>query len=361
MKKAFIAMLIMVALLFGGIFAWYGMRQRTLHSTLAANAHPPVTVSAAKVRQTSWTPQMTAVGEIVADQGAALSPQTAGVVQAVFFHSGQSVSKGTLLLRINPGPLPGEIREAQAQADLAAVDYQRAQKLYAIHGISTAALDRARYTSQAAAAKVAALQESLADTEVRAPFSGVLGLRTVNPGQYVRADQAVIHIENLDHLYADFTIPQRDLAAISVGASLTLTIHAGDAVHHYAATVRAIDSHVDPQNRAVSVRAQVQQPQGLRPGMFVKAELKTAAPQAVLAIPMTAVSFNTYGDFVFVLHPQGPHGALVAAEAPVTLGTQQDGEVEVRSGIQAGDLVVTAGQVKLHSGDIVHLNNAVQL
>ncbi|MGC8503810.1 MAG: efflux RND transporter periplasmic adaptor subunit [Acidithiobacillus sp.] len=354
-------MLIIVALLFGGIFAWYGMRQRALHSALAAHAHPPVTVSAAKVRKASWTPRMTAVGEIVADQGAALSPQTAGVVQSVFFRSGQSVSKGTLLLQINPGPLPGEIRAARAQAELAAVDYRRAQKLYAIHGISTAALDRARYTSQAAQAKVAALQESLADTQIRAPFSGVLGLRTVNPGQYLRTDQAVIHIENLNHLYADFTIPQRDLAAISVGAPITLSIHAGDALHHYAATVRAIDSHVDRRNRAVAVRAQVRQPQGLRPGMFVKAELKTAAAQAVLAIPMTAVSFNTYGDFVFVLRPQGSQGALVAEEEPVTLGTQQDGEVAVRSGVQAGDLVVTAGQVKLHSGDIVHLNNAVQL
>ncbi|MGC8591288.1 efflux RND transporter periplasmic adaptor subunit [Acidithiobacillus sp.] len=361
MKKAFVAMLIIVALLFGGIFAWYGMRQRALHSALAAHAHPPVTVSAAKVRKASWTPRMTAVGEIVADQGAALSPQTAGVVQSVFFRSGQSVSKGTLLLQINPGPLPGEIRAARAQAELAAVDYRRAQKLYAIHGISTAALDRARYTSQAAQAKVAALQESLADTQIRAPFSGVLGLRTVNPGQYLRTDQAVIHIENLNHLYADFTIPQRDLAAISVGAPITLSIHAGDALHHYAATVRAIDSHVDRRNRAVAVRAQVRQPQGLRPGMFVKAELKTAAAQAVLAIPMTAVSFNTYGDFVFVLRPQGSQGALVAEEEPVTLGTQQDGEVAVRSGVQAGDLVVTAGQVKLHSGDIVHLNNAVQL
>ncbi len=361
MKKAFVAMLVIVALSFGGIFAWYGMRQRALHSTLAAHAHPPVTVSAVKVRNTSWTPQMTAVGEIVADQGAALSPQTAGVVQSVFFHSGEDVSKGTLLLRINPGPLPGEIGAARAQADLAAVDYQRAQKLYAIHGISTAALDRARYTSQAARAKVAALGESLADTEVRAPFSGVLGLRTVNPGQYVRADAPVVHIENLDRLYADFSVPQRDLAAIAVGASLILTIHTGDALHHYAATVRAIDSHVDPQNRAMAVRAQVRQPQGLRPGMFVKAELKTAAPQAVLAIPMTAVSFNTYGDFVFVLRPKGPHGALVAEEAPVTLGTQQGGEVAVQSGVQAGDLIVTAGQVKLHSGDTVHLNNAVQL
>lgn len=361
MKKAFVAMLLIVALTFGGIFAWYGMRQRALHSALAANAHPPVTVSAIKVRKTSWTPQMTAVGEIVADQGAALSPQSAGVVQAVYFHSGQKVSKGTLLLRINPGPLPGEIRAAQAQADLAAVDYQRAKKLYAIHGISTAALDRARYTNQAAQAKVAALQESLADTEIRAPFSGVLGLRTVNPGQYVRADQPVIHLEDLDHLYADFTVPQRELAAISVGASLTLSIHAGDAVHHYAATVHAIDSHVDPRNRAVAVRAEVRQPRGLRPGMFVKAALKTAAPRVVLAIPMTAVSFNTYGDFVFVLRPQGPHGVLVATEAPVTLGAQQDGEVAVRSGVRAGDLVVTAGQVKLHSGDTVHLNNAVHL
>ena len=334
MKKAFFLLGIVVVLLFGGVYGWYQWRQGQLHARLAAAANPVVIVSAARVQNKSMAGELTAVGEIVPQQGAVLSPQTGGVVQHIGFHSGATAQKGQLLLSLDPGALPGQLQAAQAEADLAQVDYQRAEKVFAIHGISTAALDKARYGASVAQARVTALRESLADTQIRAPFSGVLGLRTVNLGEYVHAGMPVVHIENLQTLYADFTVPQRD--------------------------VQAVSSHVDAQNRAVSVRALVDAPLGLKPGMFVRVVLQKEAPTARLMIPTVAVSFHTYGDFVYVLTP-GPDHTLIAKEQPVTTGLQRGNQVVVRSGLKAGDLVVTAGQVKLHSGDHVRINNPVHL
>ena len=361
MKKVFFLLGIVVVLLFGGVYGWYQWRQGQLHARLAAAANPAVIVSATRVQSQSMAGERNVVGEIVPQQGAVLSPQTGGVVQRIGFHSGATVQKGQLLLSLDPGALPGQLQAAQAQAALARVDYQRAEKVFAIHGISTAALDKARYGASAAQAQVTALQESLADMQIRAPFAGVLGLRTVNQGEYIHAGMPVAHIENLRQLYADFTVPQRDVQAVQVGAPVRIDVHNGDTLRHYHAKVQAVASHVDAQNRAVSVRARIAAPQGLKPGMFVRVILQKEAPTERLMIPMVAVSFNTYGDFVYVLTLGGPDKTLIAKEQPVTTGMQRGNEVVIRSGLKTGDLVVTAGQVKLHSGDHVRINNAVHL
>lgn len=360
MKKAFLLLGLVLVLLFGTVYGWYAWRQQQLHSQLAAAAHPAVTVSAARVRSQSLAGQFTAVGEVVPQQGAALGPQVGGVIQKLYFHSGQSVTQGQLLLSLDPGALPGQLQSARAHARLAAVNYQRAQKVFAIHGISTAALDKAQYDAEAAQGEVSALQESLADTELRAPFTGVLSLRTINPGEYVHAGTVVVHLENLQHLYVDFSIPQRDSQSLHAGAVVQVDIHDGDEIHQYRAVVQAISSHVQTDNRALRVRAAVQKASGLKPGMFVRVLLDKTAPKAALLIPTVAVSFNTYGDFVYVLR-SGPDHHLIAREQKVLTGMQRGDETVIRSGLQAGDLVVTAGQVKLHNGDAVQINNAVHL
>ncbi|MFA7656083.1 efflux RND transporter periplasmic adaptor subunit [Acidithiobacillus thiooxidans] len=360
MKKAFLLLGLVVVLLFGAVYGWYAWRQQRLHTQLLAAANPAVTVSAVKVKTRNIAGELTAVGEVVAQQGAALGPQVGGVIQKLYFHSGQTVRKGQLLLALDPGALPGQLQAAQAHARLALVDYQRAQKVYAIHGISTATLDKAQYDAEAAQGEVSALQESLADTQLRAPFSGVLSLRTVNTGEFIHAGTAVVHLENLQHLYVDFTVPQRDAQILHKGAPVQVDIHDGDAVRHYSASVQAISSHVHADNRALSVRALLQAEPGLRPGMFVRVVLEKEAPKAALLIPTVAVSFNTYGDFVYVLSP-GPDHRLIAREQKVLTGMQKGQDTVIRSGLKVGDTVVTAGQVKLHSGDSVQINNAVHL
>lgn len=360
MKKAFLFLGLVVVLLFGAIYGWYSWRQQRLQAYLATTANPAVTVSATKAKYQSLAGELTAVGEIVPQQGAVLSAQVGGVIQKLYFHSGQIVSQGQLLLSLNPGNLPGQLEAARAHAELTKVDYQRAQKVYAIHGISTAALDKAKFDAQEAQGQVAALQESLADTEIRAPFTGVLSLRTVNAGEYIHPDTPVVHLENLQNLYVDFFVPQRDTQMLHSGAPVQIDIHDGNKVKHYSALVQAVSSHIDAANRAISVRAIVKAAQGLKPGMFVQAVLQKAAPKTMLMIPTVAVSFNTYGDFVYVLTP-GPDHSLIAKEQKVVTGAERGENTVILSGLKTGEEVVTAGQVKLHSGDHVRINNAVHL
>lgn len=360
MTKAFFLLGIAVLLLFGGIYGWHQWRQNELQARLALAAHPSVTVSATRARLQWMAGELTAVGEIVPQEGAVLSPETGGVVRRIDFRSGASAEKGQLLLSLDPGPLSGELKTARAEAALMQENYERAKKVFAIHGISTAALDKARYGARAAEGRVLALQGSFRNTQVRAPFTGVLGLRTIDLGEYIHAGVPVVHIENLRTLYADFTVPQRDVEAVQTGARIRLDVHDRNILRRYRATVQAVSSHVDAQNRALSVRALVAAPQGLKPGMFVRVVLQKEAPTARLTIPVVAVSFNTYGDFVYVLTPGAGH-SLIAQEQPVVTGMERGNSVVIRSGLKAGALVVTAGQVKLHSGDRVRINDAVHL
>ena len=360
MKKAFLVVGLTVLFLVAAVGGTYLWRQRQLHASLLAAAHPLVTVSASRVVQKTVAPETTAVGQIVARSGASLSLQTAGVITALWFHSGQHVQAGQELLQVNPGALPGQLREAQAEASLAQSDYVRAQKVYAIHGISTAALDKAQFSAQAAAGKVEALQDALANTRLRAPFAGVLGLRTVNVGQYLTAGSPVVTLENLQRLSVDFTLPQRAARTLHPGSAVEVQIHDGATLEHYQAQVTAISSHVDSDNRAIALRARVEQPAGLKPGMYVQVQLQQAAPQARILIPTVAVSFHSYGDFVYILRP-GPDHNLVAHAQPVQTGSQIGQMTVITAGLQAGERVVTAGQVKLRNGDAVRINNAVKL
>jgi RND family efflux transporter MFP subunit len=290
-------------------------------------------------------------------QGAALSPQVGGVVETVQFHSGDQVPLGQTLLTLDPGPLPGQLAKAQAAEALAQVDYARAKNLYAIHGVSQAQLDHAQYGWQGAAAEVRALTESLRQYKVMAPFAGVIGLRSINPGEYVHPGESLAYLEDLNQIYVDFSIPQKDLADITMGSTVDLSIQRKGKITHFSALVSALDSHVATENRAVVVRARITHPQGLLPGMFVKATLPSGQPSSTLTIPTTAVTFNTFGDFVYVV--TGPPGHLVAHEQPIHVGEQQGAATAVTSGLAAGTVVVTAGQVKLHSGDKVVVNNSV--
>ena len=360
MKRAFALSGMIVAVLFGGLYSWHVWRERQLHERMAQAANPVVTVSAVRAVTRKVARNVTAVGEIVPWQGTILSPQVGGVVQDVMFHSGQIARAHQTLLSLDPGPLPGQLQAALAKAALARLDYQRARKVYAIHGISQAAFDRARFDAQAAGAKVRALRESLAETRIRAPFTGVLSLRTVNVGEYIRAGKPVARIENLATLYVDFRVPQREAQAVKSGCPVTIFIHDGAIVRRYVAHVSAVSSHVNAESRAMAIRARITAPAGLKPGMFVRVTIQEHAPIAHLMIPAAAVTFNSYGDFVYVL-VTGPHRSLIAREQVITTGTQYGRDVVVRSGLLPHALVVSAGQVKLHSGDRVRINNAVRL
>ena len=252
MKKALLLVVVIMVSLAVGIGSYYSITKERLKKRLEASANPPVTVSIAPVIRKPETEQLTEVGQIVAQQGAMLSAQASGIVTKIAFHSGQRIHRGQLLLQVNPGPIPGELQEALAESRLADVDYRRAEKVYAIHGISTAALDKAKYTAAAARAKVLALQESLDDTKIIAPFSGLVGLRTVNLGEYLEKSTPAIVLNNLDHLYLDFTLPQKDSTLVHPGMPIEVKLRLGSTIEHIKATINALSSEVNANNRALT-------------------------------------------------------------------------------------------------------------
>ncbi|MDD2878111.1 MAG: efflux RND transporter periplasmic adaptor subunit [Acidiphilium sp.] len=359
MKRSLIIVVCAAALLFGGVFGLHAYQQKRVHNHLAASANPDIVVSAAPVTTVSHASETSAVGQIMAVQGASIGSAVGGVVETVDFHSGMTVKAHQTLITLNAGALPGQLEQAQAKAHLAAIDATRQRGLYGVKGTSQANYDTAKYTLQSDIAAVHALKQALAQYTITAPFAGVVGLRTLDAGAYVHPGDMITDLENLHELYVDFSIPQKDVSLIHLGAPVTIMVHQGDTTKRVTAHVTAFDSHISKASRAMSVRAVVHHHEGLFPGMFTMVTIQSTSPVKVVTVPMVAVSFNTFGDFVYVVQKK-THG-LVAVERPVTVGSQFDGRVEVLSGLKPGMQIVTAGQVKLHSGDPVKINNAVSL
>ncbi len=361
MRRMFVIAMSAVLLVFAAIYGMYRWREQRQNAQRASNAHLIVTVSARTVRYARIVPRTAVVGEIVAAQGTALSLQTSGVIEHIAFHSGQPVRSGQLLLSVDPGALPGRLQEAQADAALAREDYVRARRVYAIRGISTATLDKAKYEAMASAARVSALQESLADTILRAPFSGVLGLRKIYRGQYLRTGTPVVELIDPRKLYVDFSVPQGDAAQVHAGTGLTFALPGAHAERQYPARILALNTQVGRSNRALAVRARILGDHPLaRPGMFVLVQLPTGAARRRLLVPRIAIDYHSYGDFIYVLQRR-KDGRWVAHEQSIRTGSVRGSDIVVRSGLKAGDRIVTAGQVKLHDGDPVRINNAVHL
>jgi RND family efflux transporter, MFP subunit len=359
MKRAVIVAVLAVVVLFGIVFGLHRYQEDQVHRKLAASADPAVVVSDAPVTTVNHAESSSAVGQIMAVQGAPISSAVGGVVESVGFHSGMKVKAGQVLLTLNAGALPGQLEQAEAKAHLAAIDANRQRGLYGVKGTSQANYDTATYAYESDQAAVAALKQSLAQYTITAPFAGVAGLRTLDAGAYVHPGDIITDLENLDQLYVDFSIPQKDIALVHIGAPVSIAVHAGDATRHVTAHVTAVDSHVSMKSRAMSVRAVIHDQTGLFPGMFTMVTIESATAKPVVTVPMVAVSFNTFGDFVYVVDRSG--GTDIAREQPVKVGAQFGGRVEVLSGVKPGMNVVTAGQVKLHSGDKVIINNAVSL
>lgn len=360
MKRTFILAISVVLLLFAGIYGAHRWRAARQVAQRTMTGQRIVTVSVSTVRRAQILPRTAVVGEIVAAQGTELSLQASGVIRRVVFRSGERVHAGELLLRIDAGALPGLLQEAQANAALALENFDRAQKVHAIHGVSTAALDKAKYEAMASAARVMALKENLADTTLRAPFSGVLGLRKVYRGEYLRAGSPVVELIEPHDLYVDFSVPQGIAATVHAGTDLAFSLSSGDP-QQYAARILAMNAQINRSSRSLAVRARILGVhRSARPGMFVLVHLPTAAAGSRLVIPRIAVAYHSYGRFVYVLQRR-ENGTWIAHERIIRTGEVQGGDVVVRSGLKAGETIVTAGQVKLHNGDAVRINNAVHL
>jgi membrane fusion protein, multidrug efflux system len=362
MIKRMAIMLIVVGAIFGGLYYFQQFKAGMIHKALAALANPPQTVATATAAYQGWQPQLHAVGSLRAVNGASLSLQVAGIVDRIGFESGKDVEAGQLLLHLNDDDDVAKLHSLQATAALARITYDRDLKQFKAQAVSQQTLDSDFQTLKSDVAQVAEQQATVDYKTLRAPFAGHLGIRQVDLGQYLSAGTAVVTLQALDPIYADFYLPQQALDQLRIGQPVTARVDTYPK-EAFSGSITAINPLVDTATRNVQVRATFKNPgHKLLPGMFATVDITAGAPQRLVTLPQTAVTYTSYGDTVYVVETKGVDGQArpVARQVFVTTGPTRGDQVGILSGLKEGDVVVTAGQVKLHNGSPLAIDNSVK-
>lgn len=320
-------------------------------------------VSDQAAREESWQPYLTAIGNLTPERGVEVSNQLAGAVTAIHFQSGDEVKKGTLLIQLDDSSQRAQLQGYEAQAKLAQLTLTRTQALFRKHLASQADLDTAASNLKAAQANVDNTQSAINKLAIRAPFSGRLGIRSVNLGQYLPAGTSIVSLQALDPLHVTFTLPEQELPKLHVGEKVQLTVDAYPG-KMFDGDVNAIESKVDSNTHNITVQAEIHNPQHLlRAGLFADINVLAGKAQKLVTIPKSAIDYSLYGSSVYLVDKakdKDGKPVLKVKQIFVTTGEERDGRVAIEKGLKAGDMVVTSGQQKLHEGMEVEINNSVQ-
>jgi len=353
MIKRFFLTISICLLIFGGLFGWkfYKINQSMKNTPLP----PPPVVAAAKVKIETWQPYLKTVGSLVAEAGIDVSNEIAGKVKAIHFESGQPVQKGQLLVEMDASTDLAELKALLAAEELAMIQFARSEKLITRNFIAKADYDQNKASLAEAHAQSDAKRAVIDKKRIRAPFSGKLGIRQVDVGQYLEEGSAIVPLQKLDTMYADFTLPESRLSEMSIGQAIDVKVQAyPDQIFN--GMISAVNPVVDAGSRSVKIRATLDNPQhALQPGMFADIKITSRKKKDVLTLPDTAITYNPYGDFVFAIEPD-KQGWIVKVKQ-VTTGETRNGRVEIINGLKAGEKVVSAGQVKLRNGMPVVLDD----
>jgi len=362
--KRMIIMLILAGVIVGGVVAFQGFKNTMIGKAIKGQANPPQTVSTTVAQTSTWQPTVEALGSFSASQQAALSAEVSGQVTAIHFDSGQRVRTGEPLVELNREPLMAQLAQFEAQAMLAATTLKRDEAQLAVQAISQSVVDTDKATLKSAQAQVAAQKALIAQKTISAPFSGQLGIRQVNLGQYLGPGATVVTLQKLDPMEVDFTVPQSQIDLVRVGMKAEVETSAvpGQAFH---GIVTAIEPQIDTATRNLKVRARVPNPRNtLLPGAFATVRIGQGQPAQYVTLPNAAITYNPYGATVFIVtnHGKGANGksGLTVEQRFITTGPTRGDQVAILKGLKAGETVVTAGQLKLRNGSPVTVNNSVQ-
>ena len=322
---------------------------------------PPTTVSSAPVKEEDWAPRLTAIGSVSAVQGAVVSTELAGIVSEINFENGAEAKKGEVLMKLDASQEEALLRSAEAEAQLARTDLERARDLAIKKVVSSAELDSAQSKFTRLNAVVDQMRSNIAKKSVIAPFDGQLGIRQVNVGQMINAGQQVVALTALDPMYVDFALPEQYLSNLAKGLEVTVR---ADALpdRKFNGKLTAINSMVDPVTRNVPLQATLENADhALHPGMFAKVEVALPQTKKTIVIPGSAVSYAPYGDSVFVIEKpkdaKAGKESLVLRQQFVRIGEARGDFVAVTQGLKAGQTVVSTGVFKLRNGMAVTVNN----
>ncbi len=365
MKKRMLMMLVMVTVFLVAIGT---VKVRQIQAAIAKGMSyqpPPEAVTTLVVTQEQWPETLREVGTVVAVHGVMVSADQPGIVAAINFDSGQAVKAGQVLVRLDTREEEAQLAAAEAQDSLAHVNLTRMRGLLDQGVVAQSDYDQAVAENRQTDAKISELHATIDRKQIRAPFDGVLGIRQVNLGQYLKSGDSVVPLQSLNPIYVDFAVPQQEFGHLRVGREVRVTAENATAgEEELTGKVSALDSVVDQATRNVQVRATLANPkERLRPGMFVRAEVLLGKTNAVIALPATSIAYAPYGDSVFVVSQlEGKNGQSYKGvrQQFVKVGDQRGDQIAVLSGLEPGAEVVTSGAFKLRNGAAILVNNSVR-
>lgn len=371
MYRRMAIMLVLVGAALAAIFGFESFKARMIHKAIAGLRNPPQTVSTVTAATQPWQKRREAVGSTRAEKGADLSPQVSGIVKAIHFKSGDKVEKGTLLVELEAADDIAHLDALKATQSLAQLNYDRDTRLLKTNAISQQTADTDLATLKSDQAQVAQQQALVGYKSIRAPFSGRLGIRQVDLGQYIAPGTPIVTLQQLDPIFVDFYLPQQALAEIKVAQPVTAWVDTYPD-QKFDGKILAINPLVNAASRNVQVRAAFNNSdEKLRPGMFATVDIDVGSPQHYVTLPETAIYHNSYGDIAYVVKnanqgkggekQEGGERQYVAKQVFVKTGDTRGDQVAVLDGIEPGDVVVSAGQNKLHNGSPVRVDNKISV
>lgn len=353
MKKHLVLTFLACVVVLGALGGYKFLAYSKAMAARAGMTMPPVAVAAATPIQQKWQATLSAVASLESSQGITVRTEVEGLVRRVAFTSGATVQAGDLLVELDTAREEAQLKGLEAAVRLAQISLNRARDLREKSTNSAADLDAAQAAADQAEAAADQVRVAISKKRITAPFAGRLGIQEVNAGQYLKAGDALVQLESLDPIYADFGVPQQELPQLRPGLPVQLTIDAYPG-RTFTGVISAFNPRVSDDTRNVRVRATLPNADAtLRPGMFGRAEVLLPESAPVLVLPATAIVFSPYGNSVFVIE------GGVAQQRFVQTGAERGDLIVITSGLQPTDQVVTVGQFKLRNGTPVTVNNKI--
>ena len=364
---------ILVTVLLGGLagaiaFYAFDFKPKMLATVILGAPRPPETVSAEPARTDSWQPQIAGIGTVTAFQGIDVTPKVGGVVTEIHFESGQDVKAGDLLVKLDTGTEEADIRSIEAELANNETELKRRETLVSKGVVAVTELDTLKTKQRVLQATLDRRRAEIAQKFIYAPWDGRVGLRDIAVGSYIAPGQKIVWLQKIDPVFVDFSVTEADYARVKEGEKVTVTLNAYPG-QSFTGKIVTTDARLSETNRMVMVRAEIANPDmKLVPGMYANVLVDVGAPEKVVTVPQTAVTYSLYGDNIFVVNAakvKDKDGKdvdeLTVERRFVKAGPVRDGRVSIISGIKDGDQVVTAGQNKIDQGSKVVIDNSIAL
>ncbi|MFN4142481.1 efflux RND transporter periplasmic adaptor subunit [Aestuariivirga sp.] len=364
--------LLLVTVILGGLagaiaFYAFDFKPKMLAEVIMGAPRPAETVSAEPARTDSWQPQISGIGTLTAFQGIDITPQVGGIVTELNFESGQDVSKGDLLVKLDTETEEADIRSIEAELANNASELQRREGLVKKGIVAITELDALKTRKRVLQATLDRRKAEVAQKFIYAPWDGRVGLKEIALGSYLAPGQKIVWLQKIDPIYVDFTVTEADFGRIGLGQKVTASFNAYPG-ESFTGKIATTDARVSDTSRMITVRAEIANPdKKLVPGMYASVLVDSGEPEQVVTVPQTAVTYSLYGDNVFVVvparqaDPKAKEDELAIERRFVKTGQVRDGRVAIESGLKPGDRVVTAGHNKIDQGSKVVIDNSIAL